>query len=297
MKLFKKQETPTGNLALLGIFAAVMGAFSIILALIPLSSLLLGLFLPLVSAVASYYTENKYLPAYVIGASALCLGLTFFNWGDTLFVVIPSIFAGSFYGFLRDKKVPSQFLIILTSVVQTLLNVAAFYILLGVTNVNIFEVLMNALQLSNDYIIPGFIVTYSIAETVLSFFIIEGVINKFSKDAFTFPKERFISPTLGTLFGGLSLGFAFIEIHFSYVFMVLGIYFALVGSSVLFENKPIWVYVLGGVLLLLSLFLFALLNKQFPEYSAINLASIFFISISLTSFVSIFVNKKGTMNS
>ena len=71
MKLFKKQETPTGNLALLGIFAAVMGAFSIILALIPLSSLLLGLFLPLVSAVASYYTENKYLPAYVIGASAL----------------------------------------------------------------------------------------------------------------------------------------------------------------------------------------------------------------------------------
>ena len=54
MKLFKKQETPTGNLALLGIFAAVMGAFSLILALIPLSSLLLGLFLPLVSAVASY---------------------------------------------------------------------------------------------------------------------------------------------------------------------------------------------------------------------------------------------------
>ena len=297
MKLFKKQETPTGTRALLGIFAAVMGAFSIILAVIPLSSLLLGLFLPLVSAVASYYTENKYLPAYVIGASALCLGLTFFNWGDTLFVVIPSIFAGSFYGFLRDKKIPSQYIIILTSVVQTLLNVAAFYILLGVTGVNIFEVLMNALQLPNDYIIPGFIVTYSIAETILSFFIIEGVINKFSKDAFTFPKERFISPALGILFGGLSLGFAFIEIHFSYVFMVLGIYFALVGSSVLFENKPIWVYILGGVLLLLSLFLFALLNKQFPQYSAINLASIFFISISLTSFVSIFVNKKGTMNS
>ena len=297
MKLFKKQETPTGNLALLGIFAAVIGAFSIILALIPLSSLLLGLFLPFVSAVASYYTENKYLPAYVIGASALCLGLTFFNWGDTLFVVIPSIFAGSFYGFLRDKKVPSQYLIILTSVVQALLNVAAFYILLGVTNVNIFEVLVNALQLPNDYIIPGFIVTYSIAETILSFFIIEGVINKFSKEAFEFPKERFISPALGIFFGGLSLGFAFIEIHFSYVFMVLGIYFALVGSSVLFENKPIWVYVLGGVLLLLSLFLFALLNKQFPEYSAINLASIFFISISLTSFVSIFVNKKVTMNS
>ena len=297
MKLFKKQETPTGNLALLGIFAAVMGAFSIILAVIPLSSLLLGLFLPLVSAVASYYTENKYLPAYVIGASALCLGLTFFNWGDTLFVVIPSIFAGSFYGFLRDKKIPSQYLIILTSVVQTLLNVAAFYILLGITNVNIFEVLVNALQLPNDYIIPGFIVTYSIAETILSFFIIEGVINKFSKEAFEFPKERFISPALGILFGGLSLGFAFIEIHFSYVFMVLGIYFALVGSNVLFENKPIWVYILGGVLLLLSLFLFALLYKQFPQYSAINLASIFFISISLTSFVSIFVNKKGTMNS
>ena len=66
MKLFKKQETPTGNLALLGIFAAIMGAFSIILALVPFSNLVLGLFLPLISAVAAYYTENKYLPAYII---------------------------------------------------------------------------------------------------------------------------------------------------------------------------------------------------------------------------------------
>ena len=106
-----------------------MGAFSIILALVPFSNLVLGLFLPLISAVAAYYTENKYLPAYIVGASALCLGLTFYNWGDTLFVVIPSIVSGSFYGFLRDKKIPSQFLIILTSLVQVLLNWGAFYIL------------------------------------------------------------------------------------------------------------------------------------------------------------------------
>ena len=297
MKLFKKQETPTGNLALLGIFAAIMGAFSFILALVPFSSLLLGLFLPLISAVAAYYTEKKYLPAYVIGASALCLGLTFFNWGDTLFVVIPSIAAGSFYGFLRDKKVPSQFLIILTSILQILLNLAAYFILLGVTGVSLVDLAMKAFGLSTTYIIPAFVVAYSIAETILSFFIIEGAINKFSKEAYSFPVDKFISPCLGFLFGGLSLGFAFIEIHFSYVFMVFGIYFSVVGLSSLFEMKPIWVYVLGGFLLLISLFLFALLNASFPNYSRICLASIFFMSISLTSFVSIFVNKKVTMNS
>ncbi len=297
MKLFKKQDTPIGNLALLGIFAAIMGAFSLILALVPFSSLILGLFLPLVSAVASYYTENKYLAAYVVGSSALCLGLTFFNWGDTLFVVIPSIVSGSFYGLLRDKKIPSQFLIILTSLVQVLLNLGAFGILLLTTGVNIIDTLMAILNLKTNTIIPAFIVTYSIAETILSFFIIEGVLNKFSKEAFSFPVERFISPSLGILFGGLTLAFAFIEIHMCYVFMVFGIYFSFVGASVLFEKKPLWIYVLGGVLLLASLFLFALLNSHFPEQSGISLASIFFISISLTSFVSIFVNKKGTMNS
>ena len=297
MKLFKKQETPTGNLALLGIFAAIMGAFSIILALVPFSNLVLGLFLPLISAVAVYYTENKYLPAYIVGASALCLGLTFYNWGDTLFVVIPSIVSGSFYGFLRDKKIPSQFLIILTSLVQVLLNWGAFHILLATTGVDILDTIRKLASLSTDTIIPAFIVTYSIAETVLSFFIIEGVINKFSKEAFTFPTERYISPCLGILFGGLSLGFAFIEAHFCYIFMVFGIYFSLVGVSVLFEKKPIWIYVVGGILLLGSLFLFALLHSLFPNECGLALVSIFFISISLTSFVSIFVNKKGTMNS
>ena len=297
MKLFRKQETPTGNLALLGIFAAIMGGFSLIIALVPFSSFLLALFLPLISAVAAYYTENKYLPAYVIGASALCLGLTFFNWGDTLFVIIPSIASGSFYGFLRNKKIPSQFLIILTSLLQIILNLAAYYILLGVTGVDLVDVAMKALKMTTTYIIPAFVAAYSIAETVLSFFIIEGVINRFSNEAYSFPIDKYISPSLGILFGGLSLGFAFIEIHVSYVLMVFGIYFSLVSTAILFEKKPIWVYVLGGFLLLVSLFLFALLNSSFPNYSRISLASIFFISISLTSFVSIFVNKKGTMNS
>ena len=297
MKLFRKQETPTGNLALLGIFAAIMGGFSLIIALVPFSSFLLALFLPLVSAVVAYYTENKYLPAYVIGASALCLGLTFFNWGDTLFVIIPSIASGSFYGFLRNKKIPSQFLIILTSLLQIILNLAAYYILLGVTGVDLVDVAMKALKMTTTYIIPAFVAAYSIAETVLSFFIIEGVINRFSNEAYSFPIDKYISPSLGILFGGLSLGFAFIEIHVSYVLMVFGIYFSLVSAAILFEKKPIWVYVLGGFLLLVSLFLFALLNSSFPNYSRISLASIFFISISLTSFVSIFVNKKGTMNS
>ena len=93
------------------------------------------------------------------------------------------------------------------------------------------------------------------------------------------------------------MGFAFIEAHFCYIFMVFGIYFSLVGASVLFEKKPIWIYVVGGILLLGSLFLFALLHSLFPNECGLALVSIFFISISLTSFVSIFVNKKGTMNS
>ena len=92
---------------------------------------------------------------------------------------------------------------------------------------------------------------------------------------------------LGFLVGGFAL----------HVVSLFGLRAVFKVDAILFEKKPIWVYVLGGFLLLVSLFLFALLNSSFPNYSRISLASIFFISISLTSFVSIFVNKKVTMNS
>ncbi|MCQ2773133.1 MAG: hypothetical protein MJ238_07695, partial [Bacilli bacterium] len=189
MKVLTKQETPTGNIALLAIFSAILASFSLLMAFIPGLSIALGLFLPLVSAVAIYFTENKYLPFYVIGATALCIGVSFFNIGDTLFFVVPSIVSGSLFGFMRTKKILPQLNLFIIGLAQFILHVIAYYLLIAITGVDMIKVIFsffgfNVEEQFNFLIYPAiaFMLAFSLGETGLSHLIIEGFLNKFSEE-------------------------------------------------------------------------------------------------------------------
>lgn len=296
MKLFVKQTKPIGNITLMAIFAAILASFSLLMAFLPLSSLVFGFFLPLISAMVAYYVEPKYLPAYIVGAIALCLGVSFFNIGDTVFVVIPSVFSGTFYGLLRNKKIPSQFLVALTAILQFALNMLAFVILRAITNVDLLDTALNLLGLSESEniinIVPAFLLSYSFAEAIVNLLVIEIVTSKFSKDSFNIPFEKWLSPILGFSFGLFSVIFAFVNPAIAYIALFLSIYFSFVGSHLLFEKHRIWVYVSPVILFILSIFLYAILNQMFPSGTELNLGSIFTMSLSLISFVSILENKR-----
>lgn len=295
MKLFVKQTKPVGNITLMAIFAAILASFSLFMAFVPFASFVLAFFLPLISAMVAYFVEPKYLPIYIIGSIALCLGVSFFNIGDTVFIVIPSVFSGCFYGLLRSKRIPSQMLVALTAVLQFILNILAFFILQTITGVDVIDVALKLVGFSESAhirdIVPAFILAYSFAESVVNLLVIEIVTSKFSKDSFDMPYERFLSPILGFAFGALSILFAFIYSPVAYVSLFASIFFSFVGSHLLLEKRPIWVYVLLVILLIASLFMYALFNQFFHEGTELNLTSVFSMSIAFTSFVSIFENK------
>jgi len=296
MKLFVKQTKPTGNITLMAIFMAILASFSLFMAFVPFSSFVLAFFLPLISAMVAYFVEPKYLPIYIVGSIALCLGVTFFNIGDTVFIVVPSILSGSLYGLLRSKKIPSQFLVAITAFLQFGLNLLAFFLLKVITDVDVIEVALKLTGLLDhphiDNIVPAFILAYSFAEAVINLLVIEIVTSKFSKDSFNIPYEKWISPILGFVFGILSVVFSFVFPPIAFVCLFLSFYFSFVGAYILFKKMPIWIYVLLVILLVMSLFLFAIFNQSFKEGTELNLASLFAMSVSLSSFVAICVHKR-----
>lgn len=280
----------------MAIFMAILASFSLFMAFVPFSSFVLAFFLPLISAMVAYFVEPKYLPIYIVGSIGLCLGVSFFNIGDTIFIVIPSIFSGCFYGLLRSKNIPSQFLVALAATLQFCLNLLAFVLLKTITGVDVLEVAIKLIGLSeNTYIrniVPAFLLAYSFAETIVNLLVIEIVTSKFSKDSFGMPYENFLSPILGFSFGLLSIVFSFIYSPVAYVCLFASVYFAFVGAHILFEKKPIWIYVFLAVLLVISLFAYAIFNQKFVHGTELNLFSAFTMSISLISFIAIFASKR-----
>lgn len=300
MKVLTKQTTPTGNIALLGIFSAILASFSILMALIPGLSIVFGLFLPLVSAVAIYFTENKYIPFYITGAAAICIGITFFNIGDTLFFVIPSIISGSLFGFMRTKKILPQLNLFVIGLAQFVLHLTAYYLLIAITGINMVNVIFSFLGFAGEeyatfiiYPAISFMLAFSLGETGFNYLVIEGFLNKFSEEA----KEkhwitRLILSLVSVGLGILCIVLGRFERHELMIFFVISTYFSLSGLDMLFmEKKAIWIYVLLGFSFLLSMILAAIINPMFDEkFSAASFA-VFPICLSVVTFVSIIENK------
>lgn len=299
MQLFKRQETSTGNIALLGIFSAILAVFSLIIAFVPFTSVVFSLILPLISAVATYYVQKKYIPLYVIGASLVCLGVTFFDIGDTLFFIIPSIISGSLFGFLRTNRLFPQLNLLIISVVQFVLHVIAYFLLIAITGVDMLDVITTILGLNSSFnysaVFAALLISLSFGETGLNYLIIEGVIERFEEiEAGESFKERLCGVIIAVFLGILCIVMAFgvLDMQLMPVLFVLTLYFSISGTDYLFTKKrPIWIYVLLGILLLASLFFVAIFYQNQDSVHGLGLLAAFPISLSIATFVSILENK------
>ncbi len=299
MQLLKRQETPTGNIALLGIFSAILAVFSLIIAFVPFTSVAFGLFLPLISAVAAYYVQKKYIPLYMVGASLICVGITFFNIGDTLFFVIPSIFSGSLFGFMRTKKILPQFNIFIISLVQFILHIIAYYLLIVITGIDMLNVVVSLLNLNDakNYMILfiSALLSLSFGETGLNYLIIEGVLEKFSIETTKEdPIARMINASIAFILGIVSIlmGIGTIGSQTLPIIFVMMLYFSISGADYLFSKiRPVWIYVLLGFLMIASLFLVAIFYQNDNPIGSLGLLASFPVSLSLVTFVSILENK------
>lgn len=265
--------------------SAILGVMSIIASFVPLAFLGVAILSPLIAAIAAYYTKDKYLIVFVAGSSLLCLLVTLYSYGETVFGVIPGIISGSLFGLLLKKKIPTPLLIALCSLLEFGLNYVGVWLLRFLSEIDIIETGLQLLGLDGKenicYIVPCFIYVYALAESAISFIVIEGVLERFERDDVSWPLFDKILPFLAMTLLGVAIGLAFIWPALGFVIFALGIYLSLSALFPFVERCSWQLCLLFIAVEFAAGYLFAAFYSNFPKSTGLLLSGIFFASFDL----------------
>lgn len=283
MSFFKERTTPTQNIAFLSLMAAVNALLAVLLAFVPLSDLFVVLVLPLVSAMVGLLCQKQYLPIYAIAAIGVSLATSAYNMQATFFYVIPAILSGTLYGFLYHSKQPLPYLILYTALLELGMMALSILIIKGIYENDIIAFFLHVLGLTNHPyihdIVPAFLLTYALAQTAISHFVIQGFFSRFHLEEKSNEKLLLSYPIGAICAVVLALSFIVYSPATSYFFLVLALYLT-AFSSLLFVTKfAWWVYLVLGVMELLSLYGFASLYSLVPADGGLVLLSFFLFSL------------------
>ncbi len=289
MTIFRKREKPTENIAFMGISAGIVVAISLLSTFVPLSSLFVILFLPLVCALTTYYCEDKYLPFYIVGTIGVALLSTVYDLSVTLFDVTPAVFLGSFFGFLLKKNIPNTLTIFILSLLKVGLNYLMILLLKGIYGVDIIQTFIHLFSLedkTNIYdLVPAFVFAYALIQVGISFVIISFTTQNLIT---TLPNNKMdiITSIIAILILGGAFGLGFVLPWLAYLLGAMGVYLSLASSKNIFRKNPWWVFLILAILLATSFYLSAFFYAKLEKGVAPLLFLSFFASVSLCSCIS-----------
>lgn len=270
MRYLRPKTKPSENIAFAAVIAALYCVLSLLIAFFPSLSILFAIFLPLFSALVGALCLLPYSLAFAIGSSLLCLGVSFFNIGEVLFSVIPSILTGTFFGILLKKHLQDELTIVLVSLLQMGLNYLAIYLLQGVFGLNPIDTFLRLFSIEKttrtDALTPSLLLAISLLQTSLTSFLVGLLSMHLSlprKERSLLPKT--ILPLLGFISVFLTMLVGYFNLLWGALFLVFSIYFGITSIALLFTEKRWWIYLIGGVLLLLLFFLRTYLLNFYQE--------------------------------
>ena len=296
MKLIYQREKLVKSSPLISLMAAINIIVAELSALSLFASIFLILVLPLTSAIVELCCKDRYFPIYALATFGLSLALTFWNLETTIFYVFPSIITGYIFGLLAKHKIPAVWAIFAATLAQTGITYGLIPIINFVFQIDLigtFKTVFKLQEMSNvDVIIPTFIFLISLIQTSLSQIIVSTELEKFGIKEET----RFVSDVAaygcGILFGLLVVPFYFINLKFAYVYLAISIYFAVFALTITISNKRFLELIPSGLVLLINVVLFALLQSYLKEASQFLLFGFLSMCICIISLVFSFLRKK-----
>lgn len=280
MKPFKKRETLVQNITYMALMAAINVIFVLLTTFVPFLFFLIVFVLPLTSVVVTLHCKKIYFPIYAVATIGLCMICTIWRIDDTIFYVIPSVISGFIFGLLVEKKVPSFWIIIITTVLQIGFTYASIPLIKLFTGRDIIEVFATAFGIADfqylNYVTPCFIFFISLAQEILAFMVIREELPVFGYELNT-PKNLPLSLTISLgVCVVLSIVFMFVYGPLSYLMTLFGLLLGIYALSLLIESKNIIVYIALAIGFIVSIFLFALLYPLAKEPLGLIFINIFF---------------------
>ena len=298
MEVFKKKTTLVHHIAYMGLTTAINVIFIVLATYVQFLTFLLVLLLPFISAVVSYYCQKRYYIIYAVASVLLCF---IFNISDTLFYVLPAIITGFFIGLLLEKKINPFWLILVSSVIESILTFALIPLinLLGSVE-DIVDAFFVFFKLSTftykEELTFLFIFCISLMQSTLTHFILLSDAKKVGIEVNTCTGS-FGPYIIGNeLAIALSLTFSFFYNPLAFVFLVMSLYFTvfLIINLILEKKKSMLISM--GIIVVVVFFTFSFLYSMIERPYGLLLLNIFPLLISLLSFVNYYLlNKEGNI--
>jgi len=270
-------------------FVAINVLCAFLTSVVPLASLFLIIFLPLTSAIVEVMCKDRWFPIYAFATLGLSIVVSLSSIDFTIFYIVPSIFTGYIFGLFSKRNLPPMFSIFIAACIQTILSFVSIFILKAITNINIIDIFVKILRISDRFWFDSAILFLfffvSLIQVVLSYIVVQNELKKFNISR----KEIDVFSNLASCFviGSALLSFTFSLFYLPLAFLFVGFCFYFcafdIARHVLSKSK--FCLISDGFALFFGIILYALLNKYFDGGRDIVL---FVVSPSLISYVSIF---------
>ena len=290
--------TSVKAIAFSSLMAGLTILFTILSSFIVGTSLLAMIILPLIASFVSLKVELKYRFIYLFA----CLITFFFDPSLTLFIVIPSLISGIVLGELIGKYIQSYYIVFITTLVVSLLQIGSTYLVNLIYEINMIELFSTVLKINIDdfsKLFYFFIFTISLTQVCLSYTVISNELKKLGID-FNDKKNQFTNIYLINI-----ISFIFTIISY---FLSKGIYFLLLGFSIYFGvilayyifsyYRKRTMIILQCPIYALCFFAYLILYSKLQENSLILLPLPLLSQILTSSYIIILqkIIKKGEIN-
>ena len=298
MAVFQKKTTLVHHITYMGIMTAINLIFIVLAFYFPPLMFLLIFLLPFVSAVVSYYCLKRYYLIYAIASVGLCLII---DLGDTIFYLVPALITGFVIGLLLEKKINPFWLILSSTLIESVITFALIPLISLIGNVDdIVSYTFTLLGLENfayqTEIKYLFIFFISLVQCALTHFVLLSDAKKIGIEVNTNVSSYspyIIGAELSII---LCLSLAFFYVPVALVFFAISVYFSIFLLIDLLLSKKTPIYILLGLLFILSFFAFALLYTKINQPLGLLILIIFPFVIVLVSFVNNYLLKEATNN-
>ena len=280
-----KKQTLVQNITYMALMAAINVIFVLLTTLVPFLFFLIVFVLPLTSTIVTLHCKKRYFPIYAVATIGLCLLCTIWKIDDTIFYVIPSIISGFVFGFMVEKKVPSFWIILATTILQIGFTYASIPLIKLMTGRNIIEDFATVFMVKDfiylDYVTPCFIFFIALAQEILAFVIIREELPKFGY-TLNDPKNIPLSLCV-TILSSIVLVviFAFIYGPLSYLFTLIALFLTIYAIAYLRLENKVLIYILLGAAVLVTFFLFAVFYPMVPVPFGLLFINILFFIVSI----------------
>lgn len=300
MKLFSKKETPSQNMAFMGLMSAICIIITLLLGVTDKFfigiSIFIALLLPLASTIVEIFTKDKYYPIFFIATLGLSFAVTFWNIQSVILYLLPSLVSGFLFGISLKYKISPIWAIITASLVNTGINLLCIPILNYFFEINIVRTFLIFFKLENSpniqLIIPAFILVISLMQMTLSYLVIKNEITKFGYE-YSQDNQSLMVICIATIISSLAIiPCYFFNLSICYLLVIVSFYFAITVLVQLAVNKKYIILLINAAPLIATIIIYAFCHSFLKVGSSLILCGIAPLLSAVINLVFCFLKKK-----